>query len=421
MSMMDLAAAAAHTHPPRRLPDELVLMVVDRCNDLRPEWARTRALAALCRLARRYHAHAERLLYSYIRLVDEHAARLERGSLLHALVHNAPLRRHVRSVEVGSPVHYFPLKRVRHVLENLPNVAYVYGWDGGQRAVRVILAQKNLKLRRLGFDEAFELNGMIELVGRRVELPATLVHLDIDHLFGYIPIDSALDCLSAITSFGISRTPFPSDWTRFIAPFRANLVTLRLPVFLESDRMDLGVFPHLRCLVFYALGGDEGGDPCLHSKGLSYVVPYLVQCLLSGAAIASFTSFALHGAHLDPHDPDHDPQHRLYERAPRSGAPSCTSQILDALPARLEHLSLTTSFLHPADVAAYLLGPLRPPALRTLRIGGEVGRGLGAILRGEFNVGEGSGTSSEAREEGEGFGALAGVLERAGVEVTTVE
>ena len=99
--------------------------------------------------------------------------------------------------------------------------------------------------------------------------------------------------------------------------------------------------------------------------------------------------------------------------------PSFTARILDALPPHLEHLSLTTSFLRPADVAAFLLGARRPTALRTLRIGDEVGRGLGAILRGEAGDGDGSGSAPSGEEEG--FGALAGVLERAGVEVTTVE
>ncbi|GAA5940170.1 hypothetical protein JCM3775_007283 [Rhodotorula graminis] len=100
--------------------------------------------------------------------------------------------------------------------------------------------------------------------------------------------------------------------------------------------------------------------------------------------------------------------------------PSFTAAILHALPPRLEHLSLTTSFLCPADVAAYLLGRWGPAALKTLRISDEVGRGLGPILRGEIDV-DGYGEVLPSSEDVERFGALAGVLERAGVEVTTVE
>jgi len=123
---MDLAAAtasAAAAAPPRPLPDELILMVVDQCDHLRPDSARTRALAALCRLARRYHAHAQRVLYSRIELVDENVVWLEPGSLVDALVRKASLRRLVRSVGVSYySTTVLEVPRVRAALGDLPNV-----------------------------------------------------------------------------------------------------------------------------------------------------------------------------------------------------------------------------------------------------------------------------------------------------------
>lgn len=56
--------------------------------------------------------------------------------------------------------------------------------------------------------------------------------------------------------------------------------------------------------------------------------------------------------------------------------PSLTKRILDAIPSRIEHLSLDTDCCLANDFAAYLLVRRGPRALRTLRIGDEVGQML---------------------------------------------
>ncbi|GAA5852540.1 hypothetical protein JCM9279_005504 [Rhodotorula babjevae] len=56
--------------------------------------------------------------------------------------------------------------------------------------------------------------------------------------------------------------------------------------------------------------------------------------------------------------------------------PASSTDLLDAIPLDVEHLSFVTNCFRAVDVAVYLLSTRRPRALKTLRIGGDVGRGL---------------------------------------------
>lgn len=139
----------------------------------------------------------------------------------------------------------------------------------------------------------------------------------------------------------------------------------------------------------------------------------LVAAVRSAASLPSFTSFAIQGVLMfadlgrSYESPDSAARQRLSLSIARRRVLEATTDVLDALPSRLEHLSLVTDCIHAGDPAAWLLGASHPSALRTLRIGGAVGYGLGGILRDDAAKGP--------------YGALAGTLERAGVGVTTVE
>jgi len=226
-----------------------------------------------------------------------------------------------------------------------------------------------------------------------------------------LPAADTLQRLSSVTSFALETEldATQSHFGFFTAPFRPTLVNLRISVGIPFI-IDLALFPSLEHLAFYA-----GVSVRSYTFSLRGIVPFVVGSLTSATSHSTLKSFELRGR-LFHHDKSDD----CVTFAGPDDIPSFTAQILDALPPHLEHLSLTTSFLRPADVAAFLLGARRPTALRTLRIGDEVGRGLGAILRRD-DGGDGDGSGSALSGEEEGFGALAGVLERAGVEVTTVE
>lgn len=77
-------APAARAAPSCRLPDALVLMVAEQC----VQWWKRKTLASLCRLAKRFKAPAERLLYSHVFLeLRAPNAQPEARSVLYALVH----------------------------------------------------------------------------------------------------------------------------------------------------------------------------------------------------------------------------------------------------------------------------------------------------------------------------------------------
>ncbi|BGP42279.1 hypothetical protein JCM10450v2_006372 [Rhodotorula kratochvilovae] len=89
---------------------------------------------------------------------------------------------------------------------------------------------------------------------------------------------------------------------------------------------------------------------------------------------------------------------------PQNNVPASSKVILAAIPSQIQHLSLVTSCLLADDVATYVLGPSRPPALMTLRLGGAVGQGFK-----EF-----------ARTKSAWYADFERTMEEAGVELTTV-
>ena len=96
----------------------------------------------------------------------------------------------------------------------------------------------------------------------------------------------------------------------------------------------------------------------------------------------------------------------LYIRVdgPRAlGLPAEANDILYAFPPQLRTLGLSTSAIRSEEFATCLLSALRPPAMRVLYLADALGDGLADIL-----------------DDPDGpHGALAGELERAGIEVTT--
>ncbi|BGP42335.1 hypothetical protein JCM10449v2_006340 [Rhodotorula kratochvilovae] len=139
-------------------------------------------------------------------------------------------------------------------------------------------------------------------------------------------------------------------------------------------------------------------------KEYTDLIPGVESILATAASLATFVSLAIEGTLVTSEPVEGDFMSLDPVPAAPSEVPPSSRNILAAIPSQIQHLSLVTSFFRPNDVAAFLSGSPRPPRLRTLRIGDEVGRGLHALMG----------------EQGGPFEGLASALEEAGVELTTV-
>ncbi|KPV73162.1 uncharacterized protein RHOBADRAFT_46268 [Rhodotorula graminis WP1] len=379
-SVVEHSRAAVVLPRPARVPDELVLMVVDWCDKLGKD--RLKTLSALVRLAKRFNNDVERRLYSRVTISDELSMEpSSHGAVRYVLVRRPSLRRLVQAVELSS------LRRYRsggavdgvvaQVLGDLPAVSEITcHWDADVLDLFSLIRDRPAAfatLHSLRAQTAYLLYGM-PTFGFRIGLK-TLELTDIE----------GNRQLGALTS-----------------SFANILTRLSLSVSASVATCDPALYPSLQHL---SLSSDDV-ELDMVRRATSAVVTFLK----AAATSASLLSFEWQCT-IAPSDGGVPSD----EADPTPAAPfPITNAILAAVPRQIRHLSLLTDCFAPADVAAYLGDDAqRPPHLATLRIGGALGRGLGRILGGEGEVGG---------EGGEGScGALAGVLERAGVEVTTVE
>ncbi|GAA5843081.1 hypothetical protein JCM9279_001855 [Rhodotorula babjevae] len=335
----------------RRIPDELVLKVITTCNDLAQE--RTRTLASLCRLSKRYRPLASALLYSHVYLSAYDGVRT--GTALHTLLWSPQLRVSVKSVKLSlddSAVAKEPA--IALLLGDLVNVDSIEAYYV-EFALRKLLASPSV--RRV--DEPGAL-------GPRA--PSSRISLAVD------------DHLEA------------TFFAPLTATFATELVGLRLPLWDNLAHFDLGACFRLEHLAF-AVGPMRGAAP------YSPVFQAATVALAMAHSLPALKSFAISGTLLVV-DPTRMEYIDRFLPMRRHQVPPTARALLYAIPRQIQHLSLVTNAFHPSDVAAYLMSVYRPPRLRTVRVGDEVGRGLAEIMRDEAGV--------------------AAALEGAGIEMTTV-
>ncbi|GAA5937427.1 hypothetical protein JCM3775_006610 [Rhodotorula graminis] len=383
--VLEESHAAVVVPRPARVPDELVLMVVDWCDKLAKD--RLKTLSALVRLAKRFKGDVERRLYSRVAISDELGEKhtLSRA-LREVLIRRPSVRRYVQAVELSSPLRYPWMgtrdDRLGPVLRDLPAVTDITCQSDSLGMVVAVLSNPAVQIRRLETPEdplyiapLFHDYGaaFATLQSLRVH-PSDLVFWASDGGFGFGIKVLELTRLEAFNNVGIATSPFSNILTRLSLPVSASLATCDPPL-----------YPSLKHL---SLSSDDVG-PHTFRQATSAVVTFL-KAAATSANLLSF-EWQCTIAPSDGSLPSVEP-------ATTPAAPfPITNAILAAVPRQIRHLSLLTDCFAPADVAAYLADDAqRPPHLATLRIGGALGRGLGRILGGEGEVGGEGGEGSSA-------------------------
>ncbi|TNY21327.1 hypothetical protein DMC30DRAFT_395293 [Rhodotorula diobovata] len=384
--------------PPRRLPDELVVMIIEWCGHVTLRM-RKRTLAALCRLAKRYKAAAERVLYARVWLVAQGGYRgpsapiYDEPGELDTLVKQPRLRALVKTVEMRIEPGATSDARVAAVLRDLPNVEYLIVGMESHYAAGLLITQSASRLRELSVE------GQGRVVDRIVHLHAralsgSLKRLSLDRLgAGFSrPNTEAVSGLKALVVFEEANS---AGLVAATAASRDDLVSLRLPFPKLREPYDL---THYRNFAYLELR-------CFNVGHAFEERAALISTIESTSALPSLSFLKLDG-HA-PDDTSCPGCRRVDAQLGRQARMLPLSKaIFDAIPSQIRHLSLGGSFLRADILAAYLLGPLRPPRLETLQLSDDIGRAFSEILR---DGSEGSGGP---------FGALAGALERVGIEVT---
>ncbi|GAA5842098.1 hypothetical protein JCM9279_002786 [Rhodotorula babjevae] len=357
---------------PRRLPDELIIMVIERCNYL--SYKRDQTLAALCHLNKRFKPAAERVLYSKVNLEGEPAA----NTVLYALVHFRRFRSFVKKVQLC--IEHSTLDAINtdvvHVLCGLPHVEELdaYSIDA---APGLLLAHPDCRLRYFSLEEWD--SKAARLMASRHGALAALEHLEIGFIDDF---SGAPPVLPSLKQLSVQEGHECPAFKQFVAPLVGQITSLSLMDRSTSfGAVDLSTWAKLEHLTLDL-------RHLLDQAELESAISIIVAAIQSAPRWPGLASFALGAS--------------AYQRTSFE-LPASTNDILLALPPQLRVLTLLTNAIRAVDLATFLLSSLRPPALRTLRLGRALGRDFRAILN-----------DAEGRH-----GALAGELERAGIEVTT--
>ena len=399
--------------PPRgdpgrqRLPTEVLYLVVDWCAELGDDRdrhqvslqgtpLRDRTLAALARTTRALQHPAERALYSTAVVSPDwgRAETVPPRTQLYSLSRCPRLRPLVREVVVklqtGSTA-----TETAMLLAALPNVEAIFSSASGTlygEPLELLLQQDSIRLRRWSV-RSWPL--IMHLPAAHPDAFSTLKRLDLGELSTYDDHSEEAPPCASLDTLTVSSIAFPEAVAAFTAPLQGTLRRLDLPMTGGPQLHDLSRLVNLEHLSL---------NPAQHleTANLVQATPSIVETLRSAASLPALSTFEIIGTLLwkDPRDPSWS---SARPSKPHQ-VPPCADLIVDAIPPRVVHLTLDTSALRAEHVAAWLVGARRPPGLRSLRIGNDVGHGLSAILR---------------SREGP-YGALAETLEAAGVVVTTV-
>ncbi|BGP42308.1 hypothetical protein JCM10449v2_006313 [Rhodotorula kratochvilovae] len=381
--------------PDAGLPDDVVLLIIDACDHLEKDRGKT--LAALCRLAKRYKEGAEHVLYSRVELRTHREPQpVTPGTPLYTLVHVPRLRPNVKSVTLEISDEHARLPPVVDLLQDLNNIEELSLPDRLWRASDIVLAQENLRIRTVHIQE---LQVYAPLMLKRYSAAfSSLTRVAL----GTIPIDAstAPPSFAGVTSLAIESLADPKAFVTFTSAFASHFTCLRLPMTRQLQGYSLAIFPNLKHLSLFTR---------VTAQGLVGAIPHAASLLDTAGSLRSFVSLGIEGVLVVRENTPDGPRY-TEEVACDFGdenlaeIPALSTRLLQAIPPQVQHLSFVTFLFRADDVATYVLGPSRPPALRTLRLGGAVGQGFKEL----------------GRSRSAWYADFERTMEEAGVELTTV-
>ncbi|TNY20568.1 hypothetical protein DMC30DRAFT_245903 [Rhodotorula diobovata] len=266
---------------------------------------------------------------------------------LHTLIKQPCLRRLVLAVELDSYGTIAEQVAVSAVLDDLPGVSAVACTHGGNPAVRQLVAQPGVRVRRLGLD-VWD-SRATALVRGHSETFSQLERLDV----------ACLEDLGTLATVGwpelstlaISELVDPQAFEALSAPFRHQLVRLVLPISNLVAPLGLSKFVKLEHLDLRLSGATQNW--WLESSVGA------VAAALASAHAPPLRSLGVHD-HLLNVEQDYYPPAHMPPRPTK--IPRSTTDILDAIPPQIQHLSLDTDCFVPDDVASYLSALTAPCA-----------------------------------------------------------
>ena len=417
LSAMQPAASTASGRVPR-LPADLIFVIIAWCEAL--ETQRENTLAALWLLSRQYTSAAQRSLYSHLDLdralravdlgldfdYDFFAPEWDLDGMakktgLETLSPRRELLPYVKCVTARRVSEELERAGARAVFEDLPNVEKLAG-TANDEIVHLILRQPGVRIKSL------EINVWDDAAAQLIEDYHEAFEA-LEQLWAYSILWPPPSTLEHVKTLTIPCARGPDDLHAFIASFRHSLTRLNLTTHFLLEKLEITDFPRVDKLnigfspTFVSIWGAQRVAAVLRSTtnlvslGLCGMVP------LEAAGKPRLRAPPVDYSSLTS-------VHRSLDSETDSYGPSAarTSAILDALPASLQHLTIIADNLPAQLLIPYLLEPSRPPSLVTLRLGGRLGLELGDMLR-DRGAAPGRGP----------VGALAGELERAGIELTT--
>ncbi|GAA5902040.1 hypothetical protein JCM8208_006670 [Rhodotorula glutinis] len=396
---MQPAAPPALISPPR-LPPELILAIIAWCERL--ETQRESTLAALCRLGHQYKSAAQRGLYSELDLDRAPgSSNIVKDTGLKTLLEKRELRQYVECVKARRVFEQIEHAGVRDLFEDLPSVNTLVGGVNTE-ILHSILGQSGVRITHLMVDVWND--AAAQLIDGHRDSFDELENLWISEFDQSQCPPSTLKHIKRLT---VPATLNSDELADFTASFDLSL--RHLDLMISDDLFDEYALEDYPCLSRLSFA---------FAPSCPFVSNHAAQTVAAGLrSTSTLLSLSLWGsvpteptkdvASLTTLDVDFQSLDLESVSYGPSLAPTCA--ILDALPPSLKHLTIVTDNI-PADLLApYLLAPLRPASLATIRLGGELGRELGGMLRDRG--------SAPARSW---VGALAGELERAEIEVTTM-
>ncbi|GAA5900373.1 hypothetical protein JCM8208_005343 [Rhodotorula glutinis] len=390
---------------PRRLPDELVLLIVDYCAYLEDNRERERTFAALCLLSRRYKQAAERHLYSRLTLTREVLVKgVSAGSATETLARRVELRPHVHAIEYecAYPQDVNEHPSVAALLLLLPSIEELVEPNIHSAALAAALRSGHVRIRRVVVAEWED--DVDEFVKVHKQAFSCVRGLRLDYLnnFGLFGFPPALRGITSLVVDSFVENGYLLNEGAALYPPSLESITLPLVTTWRDADTPTPSSTLAACQHLGHFGVAGQGDV----EEYEQAIPPLAFMLHS--APASLLSVSI-DATLRVRTTGKAANWELFtdQEVLPIRIPSSSTDLLEAIPVQVEHLSLVTNCFRAIDVAVHLVGARRPRALKTLRLGGDVGRVLGWILYGD---GAAAGP----------FGALKGQLERDGVVVTTV-
>lgn len=328
------------------LPDDLIYEIIEACDGLTTQ--RNETLCSLGRLAKRFTATAQKVLYHEI-TVDLRSAKHTRFTKLRMKLHERPAMKawpRVCTVRVAAGaihslryINGLPLLanlQQMHVVNDSPLTSFSF------QALACVLWRQQRNLVSFSIDCYYP--GLYSLLASLGDEP-NLSSLRLHNLPQRQPEQRVH--FPALTSVHVERYLDVEAFQSIASTVKSTLVSLGLPLSKCLEAIDPSNFPRLGELVLY-------GSDALHAYRPDAALS-ANTFFLSCAALPFLAALRLH---LRRHPSSSFPT--------RPGS-SCALSFLALVPPRIEHLDLTESTFSRADVEAFFYGATRPARLRTLR------------------------------------------------------